>query len=230
MIRELEQLTSPTCKEAFVFIGPPTSGKSSHTITFAEILDARLVRGRDIVPDMVSQYEGDRQLIPDEVYLPALSRILEGIGQSEERIIFFDNIPRTRAQAQLLSEWGNRTSVKLHTLVLVLSKEEVLYRFQKRLTCPKCGSSYHPILKPSRVEGRCDRDLTDLKPRIGDRGESIESAYQHYETVVQEVIPDLQMIGEVHRISALGTVPEIANIIASRFNFEAWTNRFSRGV
>lgn len=225
MVLEAERVSVPTSKEAFVFIGPPASGKSSHTNTFTEIIGGKLIRGRDVFPELVSQYEAGRQLIPDDKFLPALERTLEAVAQEARGLYFFDNIPRTPKQAEVLVDWSARINAKLRTAVLVLPRDEVLYRFQRRLVCPECGTSYHPNLKPSRVDGKCDRDLSDLKPRVGDKEDNIDQAYSHYEDILKGVVPILARAGSVEYISAHGTVSETASTIALKFNLQSFTPR-----
>ncbi|RJQ31211.1 MAG: hypothetical protein C4562_06465 [Actinobacteria bacterium] len=202
--------------DAFVFLGPPASGKTSHTVTFAEILNAELVRGRDIVPVMVPHCEGTRSLIPDRQFAPALKERLSRLTRNP---IFFDNIPRTAPQAEVLVDWAQGLEKVIRTVVLSLSEEEVLYRFQAREACPLCGESYHPLLKPSRVENRCDKDLSYLVRRSGDKPENIKRAFVNYRIMIKEVVPVLKRGGTVYHLSAVGTVAQTASRIAAELGF-----------
>lgn len=213
------QIDDAKIRQGFVFLGPPTSGKTSHTMTFAEILGAKLIRGREILPDLASQHEGSRSLIPDSKFLPALARTLIGLEQENSIRYFFDNIPRTAPQAEMLVDWSHKLGLKINTVVLSLSEDEVRYRFETRTACPKCNSSYHPLLKPSRVEGRCDKDLAVLVPRSGDKEENVARSYRAFELMSRKVVPVLEGGGYVYHVSAVGSIAVTASRIVQALQF-----------
>src|SRR3989344_6984467 len=206
-------------KELFVFLGPPTSGKTSLTQTFAKIVNGDILRGRDIVPGLVLAYEDTRSLIPDDHFVPALEGKLNIIGKESRQYYFLDNIPRTKTQAITLLQWVQLTESKLRTVVLNLSEEDVLCRYRNRQVCPTCDQSYHSQLKPSKVENRCDQDFTYLVRRVGDKEENMGRSYKNYKDMEERVLPILRDGGSTYFVSALGKVAETAVKIAENLNF-----------
>ncbi len=207
-------MTNNSEREALVFIGPPTSGKTSHSQRFAQEWAGidKPIKGSDIIPDLVPVYEKKRELIPDEVFL---AKLKECLSQEKRRRVVFDNIPRTAAQATCLSEWAQMNGVSLTTLVLELSRDEILYRFQTRTFCPVDRESYHPVLKPPVMEGFCDKHPnTCLIPRPGDSRENL-SAIQRYRDELAVILPVLGRNGITFHIDALGQVSTVGEVVAN---------------
>ena len=208
-------------KRALVFIGPPTSGKTSHALRTAELWGARAIQGRDIVPELVSDYERGRFLIPDSIFLYRLAMRLSRVPVSSGRQIVFDNIPRTRSQAELLIGWARQEGFKLFTILLKLEREEILYRFNTRLACPVDGESYHPLLKPSRIPNICDKHNVTLVKRTGDNEENLDYAIGLYESQLREIYPVLNDNSELLELSAEGPVGQVFTRISSLVPMQA---------
>src|SRR3989338_3111110 len=122
-------------KNIFLFIGPPTGGKSTQALFLSETIRIPVVRSRDIVPDLVVVYSGNRDLIPDDVFVPRLRNLLESTSHHS---LIFDNLPRTMEQASFLLQWANTNEVGLQVINLNLTRDEVISRAQGRLVCPVC--------------------------------------------------------------------------------------------
>lgn len=208
--------TRELARETYIFLGPPTSGKSTLAKIFAGILNVSIVRGKHISPGLVSFYEKDRLLIPDEQYVPALEEYLEGQDIRVSRSVVLDNIPRTAKQALVICKWGTDNGFKVRSVLLHLEEDEVVSRFEERRVCENCDTSYHPKLYPATSDGRCLADGAELIKRLGDRIEEIRRGYQSYEKLVETVMPILSRKGEVVEIDASGTILETSQILAAR--------------
>lgn len=196
-------------KDAYIFAAsPPTAGKTTQAIFLSETTKARLVRGKDIVPELSHLASTSRDLIPDEIFLPRLEQRLQSLTDSR---IIFDNIPRTLAQAELLKTWAERSNTNLHIVELDLSEKEVRKRIQERQVCPQCGESFHPLLKPSSQPNICDIDGSKLLKKGGDDLTLVEKSYSHHLNLRKE-ISDVLKDGTAtfHSIPASGTVYETA--------------------
>ncbi len=198
-------------KNVIVFMGPPTSGKSSQALLLVDAVKARLVRGRDVLSDLTEKYETGRELVPDGVYLSALENLLNSLVHEQ---IVLDNIPRTDSQSRLLIRWARNNNICLHVIKLGLSEKEVIERSQKRLVCPLCGESYHDRLKPPKVMGVCDRDSIVLCEKKGDKVEVVKKGYRDHKAADERSLVILKKGGSsIHRVSAEGTVLEVAGRI-----------------
>ena len=196
--------------EAYILLGPPGSGKSSLTKDLVTRTQAQLVRGRDICPpELRKAHEAKRVMILDEQFIPPLVSKLEGLTAEGVEKIVFDNIPRTHEQAVVLVGWANTSGFRLNTILLSLTEAEVFNRALNRFICPQCENSYHPQAKPAIVDGYCDLDGLMLVRRIGDREENLTHAYSQHQATVEEVVPVLSVAGNLHQISASGTVHEV---------------------
>lgn len=194
-------------EKTFVFIGPPTSGKTNQAIWLSQKLpESTILRGRDVLPSQAEQLALKRQMIPDADFLPALSNAL--YFQSSKNLML-DNIPRTILQARVVVNWATDVGTNLVVVELVLSLDDVLYRSANRTACPHCGESYHPELKPSTLQGFCDRDGYELIKRVGDDPELIKMAYQRHVRFADQITQILEPVSEVHRISASGKVADV---------------------
>jgi adenylate kinase len=199
--RESEPNRMP--KKIFIYFGPPTSGKTTQTIFLQETLRAEKVNARDIVPGASEEFESSRDVIPDEVFIPALRQKLSSLSSG---IVIFDNLPRTLLQANSLVDWCTDNNIELHAVRLTLTEEQVLNRAAGRQICVTCGESYHPDLKPSKEPNRCDHDDTELIKKKGDKPDIVKKGVQEYFIRESEILDAVQKGGIIHQISAEGTV------------------------
>ena len=207
-ILEETERTRKVPRDAFIFAAsPPTAGKTTQTIFLAETTRARLVRGKDIVPELIHVLDTSRDLIPDRTFLPSLRVTLDSLTAGR---VVLDNIPRTTEQAEVVKKWGEGNGVNLHLVELTLSEEEVVGRVQERRVCPDCGESYHPLLKPPKEAEVCDRDGSQLARKNGDDPTLARKGYQHHQKLGSEILGVFEEVATIHRISASGTVYETA--------------------
>ncbi len=194
-------------RDCLIFIGPPTAGKTSHTNSFSRRLGLeKPLRGREIAPDLVGQYEPQRLMVPDELYVPRLRDVLRGLNGKHQ---VFDNIPRTERQAEVVCDWSMYSSWGLHVIVLNLPIEEVLSRAAVRENCPPCNEPYHPAIKPSRNIGVCDICTGPLERRSGDGPVKVTAAYKRYMEERMQIMTPLRFIAEIHEIDAMGTISAV---------------------
>jgi adenylate kinase len=119
------------------------------------------------------------KLVPDEVV----------IGLVEERLRYtdaqpgfiLDGFPRTIAQAEALDGVLARLGRSRLRVIDVQVPEAVLVeRLGGRLTCPKCGATYHAVFTPPKKLGICDNCGSELVTRPDDRPEAISQRLHEY--------------------------------------------------
>jgi adenylate kinase len=168
-------------------------------------MQIEVVRGRDMVPGQEDRYGSFRQLIPDEQFLPSLQRKLGTINHN----VVFDNIPRTEPQATLMLSWARENLYRLWLVKLNLTLEQVVDRTEGRMVCPKCGETYHPLLKPEKDSGKCDADGLSLTKRQGDMSKAvIEYGYNTYSTLIQALLRVMGEEAKLIELDASGTVEQ----------------------
>jgi adenylate kinase family enzyme len=174
--------------EAYVFIGPATSGKTS----IGDIIEAGLgeevlkIRGKDMIPYRSMELSRHRRKVPDDEFIPVFREVLDSITQDK---VIFENIPRTAVQATEIVQWAEKKGFHLNVVIMNLSEEDVVERAADRLVCPNCDSTYNPSVKPSRVEGICDLDNNSLVRKPGDDEGDLRRQYLEYLENLEEIAP-----------------------------------------
>ncbi len=171
-----------------IFLGPPTSAKSTAAKHFSPLLQAQLLKGADILPDESKHYESGRELIPDSQFLPALCAFLTSLANTN---LVLDNIPRTLDQTDLLILWSETFNRTLTIINLQLTLEQVLRRADGREICPRCGETFNPEVKPSPTPGFCPNDKSPLTRRPGDNPQTIAKGYADH---MQKDVPILETL------------------------------------
>lgn len=111
-------------------------------------------------------------LVPDEV---TIGIVRERLSQPDcEKGFLLDGFPRTVPQAEaldsILEELGRPVE---HTINVQVEKEELIARLSGRRICKTCGTSYHLVFNPPKVEGVCDKDGGELYTRADDNPETV---------------------------------------------------------
>ncbi len=135
-------------------------------------LDPQLSKARD--------YMRQGKLMPDDTVL----ELVRQRSQCLQCLIGFvlDGFPRTVAQAEALQQMLQDANQTLTAAIhLALSSEQIMARLSGRRTCPGCKTTFHVVMKPSRVSGRCDRCGAKLIQREDDQPESIKVRIQEHE-------------------------------------------------
>lgn len=112
-------------------------------------------------------------LVPDEV---TIGIVKERLSKDDCKDGFLlDGFPRTVAQASALEDILQSLDRQLdHVLYIKVPKEDLFKRLTGRWICPTCGGAYHEIYNPPKVQGKCDKDGSDLIQRKDDKPETVE--------------------------------------------------------
>ena len=111
-------------------------------------------------------------LVPDEV---VIGIVRERLSKDDcEKGFLLDGFPRTVPQAEALTATLNDMGRSIdHVINIDVEREILIERLTGRWICPVCGSSYHTIFNPPRVEGICDKDGGKLYQREDDKIEVV---------------------------------------------------------
>ncbi|MGO1314647.1 MAG: adenylate kinase [Staphylococcus equorum] len=112
------------------------------------------------------------ELVPDEV---TVGIVKDRISEDDAKKGFLlDGFPRTIEQAEALNEIMQELDRKIDAVINIeVAEEELMNRLTGRRICEKCGTAYHLVFNPPKVEGICDLDGGKLYQREDDNPETV---------------------------------------------------------
>ncbi|HDU1433834.1 TPA: adenylate kinase [Staphylococcus pseudintermedius] len=112
------------------------------------------------------------ELVPDEV---TVGIVKERISEDDAKKGFLlDGFPRTIEQAEALNSILEELGRTIDAVVNIeLPEEELMNRLTGRRICETCGTTYHLVFNPPKVEGICDIDGGKLYQREDDNPETV---------------------------------------------------------
>jgi len=118
-------------------------------------------------------YMDEGALVPDEVTSGIVKERLAMDDCKDGYLL--DGFPRTIPQAEALEEITTELNRELDYVIHVdVPEDKLLERLTGRRVCPSCGSSYHVIYNPPKVDGVCDKDGATLEQRDDDTEETVQ--------------------------------------------------------
>ncbi|WP_185160523.1 adenylate kinase [Mammaliicoccus sciuri] len=112
------------------------------------------------------------ELVPDEVTIGIVRERLA--GEDAKKGFLLDGFPRTVEQADALNEILSDLNRKVDAVINIeVAEEELMNRLTGRRICEVCGTTYHLVFNPPKVEGVCDLDGGKLYQREDDNPETV---------------------------------------------------------
>lgn len=114
------------------------------------------------------------ELVPDEV---TVGIVKERISEDDAKKGFLlDGFPRTIEQAEALNSIMSELDREIDAVINVeVPEEELMNRLTGRRICEKCGTTYHLVFNPPKVDGICDIDGGKLYQREDDNPETVSN-------------------------------------------------------
>lgn len=114
------------------------------------------------------------ELVPDEV---TVCIVKERISEDDAKKGFLlDGFPRTIDQAESLSQIMSELDREIDAVINIeVPEEELMNRLTGRRICEKCGTTYHLVFNPPKVDGICDIDGGKLYQREDDNPETVSN-------------------------------------------------------
>ena len=112
------------------------------------------------------------ELVPDEV---TVGIVKERISEDDAKKGFLlDGFPRTIDQAEALNDIMSELGRNIDAVINIeVPEEELMNRLTGRRICEKCGTTYHLVFNPPKVDGICDIDGGKLYQREDDNPETV---------------------------------------------------------
>jgi len=145
-----------------ILLGAPGAGKGTQAEVIAEAKKIPQISTGNILREAVkngTEYGlkakaamESGSLVSDDVVIGILKdRIAEDDCKNG---FILDGFPRTVPQAEALEAMG----VQIDKVIEIYVPDETIQnRLSGRRVCEDCGASYHTELKPTKVEGKCDK-------------------------------------------------------------------------
>lgn len=114
------------------------------------------------------------ELVPDEV---TVGIVKERVSEDDAKKGFLlDGFPRTIDQAESLSQIMSELDREIDAVINIeVPEEELMNRLTGRRICEKCGTTYHLVFNPPKVDGICDIDGGKLYQREDDNPETVSN-------------------------------------------------------
>ena len=168
-----------------ILLGAPGAGKGTQAEVICNTLNIPAISTGNILREAKAKgtplgleaatYMDSGKLVPDEVIINILKERLKEDDCQNGFIL--DGFPRTVPQAEALDQMG----VVIDRVVdLEVPDDKIMARLSGRRVCEKCGSSYHVLYKPTKVEGVCDRCGGKTVQRKDDAPETIKERLEVY--------------------------------------------------
>ncbi|AET57532.1 adenylate kinase [Paenibacillus terrae] len=172
-----------------LIMGPPGAGKGTQAdvivkefgiphISTGDAFRLAMKQGTPI-GIKAKEYIDKGELVPDDV---TIGIVEERLQQPDcKKGFLLDGFPRTLAQAEALDQILGRLNTKLDDVInLKVDRDKLLVRITGRRVCKTCGSSYHVVFNPPKVEGICDKDGGELYQRPDDNEDSVRTRLDEY--------------------------------------------------
>lgn len=167
-----------------VLMGLPGAGKGTQAeqiveqygiphISTGDMFRAAIKEGTPLGLEAKS-YMDSGNLVPDEV---TIGIVRERLAKDDcEKGFLLDGFPRTVAQAEALENILSDLDRQIdYVLNVSVDTDKLMERLTGRRVCPVCGTTYHVIFNPPKVDGKCDKDGAELIQRKDDNEETVRT-------------------------------------------------------
>ena len=206
---------------ALIFLGPPGSGKGTQAArirdnnNFLHLATGDLLREearrQSTLGKEVDKIMNTGALVPDELMLRIVGSVL-GREEAKGKNVIFDGFPRTRQQAEGLSQLlARRGFDAVQVFVFVMDEEALVSRLAGRFICGTCGAVYHDEHRLPKQKEKCDVCGGSSFVRRQDDAESaIRARLEVYHRQTKAVIPFYEEQSIVHRLDVEGPEEQVA--------------------
>ena len=205
-----------------IMLGAPGAGKGTQAMKIAEkyqiphistgdIFRANIKEGTELGKKAKS-YMDQGQLVPDELTLELIMDRFQNPDCANGYVL--DGFPRTIPQAEALTEALAKKGETIDYAINVeVPDENIINRMGGRRACLACGSTYHIVYAPTRVEGICDRCGEKLVLRDVDKPETVKNRLNVYHNQTQPLIEYYTRQGKLAEVDGTQSMEDVFNAI-----------------
>lgn len=173
---------------SIILFGAPGAGKGTQSALLVEKLGMTQISTGDLFRAAIKNktelgikaqsYMDQGQLVPDSIVIGMVEEVLK----SGVKNFILDGFPRTVPQAEALDELLKKLNLVISKAIfLEVPKAALMSRLTGRRVCKNCGTVFHIVNKPSKVEGVCDNCGGQVVQRNDDKTEVIEARLKSYD-------------------------------------------------
>ena len=205
-----------------IMLGAPGAGKGTQAkkiadkyqiphISTGDIFRANIKEGTELGKKAKS-YMDQGQLVPDELTLELIMDRFQNPDCKNGYVL--DGFPRTIPQAVALTEALAKKGETIDYAINVeVPDENIINRMGGRRACLACGSTYHIVYAPTRVEGICDRCGEKLVLRDDDKPETVKNRLNVYHNQTQPLIEYYTRQGKLAEVDGTQSMEDVFNAI-----------------
>lgn len=205
-----------------IMLGAPGAGKGTQAkkiadkyqiphISTGDIFRANIKEGTELGKKAKS-YMDQGQLVPDEVTLELIMDRFQNPDCKNGYVL--DGFPRTIPQAEALTEALAKKGETIDYAINVeVPDENIINRMGGRRACLACGSTYHIVYAPTKVEGICDRCGEKLVLRDDDKPETVKNRLNVYHNQTQPLIEYYTKQGKLAEVDGTQSMEDVFNAI-----------------
>jgi adenylate kinase len=202
-----------------IFLGAPGAGKGTQARRLAAHSGVPQVATGDMLREAVTEgsplgreakrFMDQGALVPDEVVIGLVDERLARPDAAGGYVL--DGFPRTVAQAEALDALLQRRGQELDRVVFFdVSRGELLRRLTGRRVCRRCGTAFHLVSAPPKVEGRCDQCGGELYQRDDDAEGTVARRLDVYQTQTAPLLDYYRRRGLLAQVAGEGPVDQVA--------------------
>jgi len=173
---------------SIILFGAPGAGKGTQSALLVEKLGMTQISTGDLFRAAIKNktelgtkaqsYMDQGQLVPDSIVIGMVEEVLK----SGVKSFILDGFPRTVPQAEALDGLLKKLNLSISKAIfLEVPKGELMGRLTGRRVCKNCGTVFHIVNKPSKVEGVCDNCGGQLIQRNDDKTEVVGARLEVYD-------------------------------------------------
>ncbi len=200
-----------------VLFGAPGAGKGTQSAMLVKDLGMTQVSTGDLFRAAIKEKTNlgleaqsfmDRgALVPDTIVIGMVEEVLKA---NRGREFILDGFPRTVVQAEALERVLEKLDIHIDRAVFLEVPFTVLLgRLSGRRVCKKCGSVYHLLSAPTRVEGICDKCGETTEQRADDNESVIGTRLRAYSEFTAPLKDYYQVAGKLIEIDGNQSVNAI---------------------
>lgn len=198
-----------------VFLGAPGSGKGTQAKLLVESLKFLHLSTGDVLRNAIAansplgreakSFMDRGELVPDRTMIGLLVDTLHQLPSVNGVVL--DGFPRTQPQAEALD---TEPSAKVSKAVYFeVPQRDLIARLTGRRICKNCGESFHEVLLPPKIAGRCDKCSGELIQRPDDSDAVVQRRLEIFFEQNDKLVEHYERTNRLIRLDALGSVDVI---------------------